>query len=116
MTTELIAGKDTGESAKDKLVQDIKGVVSDADYLLKDVASSTAAGFSAARAHLGTRLADARYRFDDARTAVADRARVAADATHEYVQDNPWKVLGLAAAVGLLIGVVISRRDPAKDR
>ena len=72
MTTELIAGKDTGESAKDKLVQDIKGVVSDADYLLKDVASSTAAGFSAARAHLGTRLADARYRFDDARTAATD--------------------------------------------
>lgn len=116
MTTELIAGKDTGEGAKDKLVQDIKGVVKDADYLLKDVAASTAAGFSAARAHIGTRLADARYRFDDARTVVADKAKFAADATHEYVQENPWKVLGLAAVVGLLIGVVISRRDPAKDR
>lgn len=111
MTTELIAaGKDTGESAKDKLVQDIKGVVNDADYLLKDVATSTAAEFSAARAHLGQRLADAKYRFDDTRTAVADKARVAADATDEYVHDNPWKVLGLAAVVGLLVGVLISRR------
>lgn len=110
MTTEEIVNQDTGEDARGKLVRDVKSVVKDADYLLQNVTTSSAAKLSAARAHLGSQLADARYRFDEARTAVADKARVAADATHEYIQDNPWKVVGLAAAIGLLVGVLIRRR------
>ena len=35
-----------------------------------------------------------------------DRAKAAARATDEYVRDNPWQALGVAAAVGFLIGLV----------
>jgi len=110
MTTELIARHGTLEGTTDKLVQDMKVVVDDSDHVLKDMANSTAAGLAAARANLGTRLTEARYRLDDARTAVTEKAKVAVHTTQEYVLDNPWKVLGIAAAIGLLIGVVISRR------
>jgi ElaB/YqjD/DUF883 family membrane-anchored ribosome-binding protein len=36
------------------------------------------------------------------------KARVAA--TDEYVHANPWQMIGVAAAVGALIGMLISRR------
>jgi len=37
-------------------------------------------------------------------------AREMADATEEYVRDNPWQSVGVAAGVGLLIGLLIARR------
>ena len=35
---------------------------------------------------------------------------VAAKATDEYVKDNPWKSVGLGAAVGVVIGMLIARK------
>ena len=42
---------------------------------------------------------------------IADRRTLlAARATDDYVHDNPWQAIGVAAAVGFLVGLVISRR------
>lgn len=109
MTTELTT-HGTVAGTKEKLVRDLKGVVHDAEHLLKNAANSTAEEFAAARTQLGERLSEARSRLDEARIAVTDKARYSADVTHEYVQQNPWKVLGIAVAVGLVIGVLASRR------
>jgi ElaB/YqjD/DUF883 family membrane-anchored ribosome-binding protein len=38
------------------------------------------------------------------------RARAAMRATDEYVHDNPWQALGVAAGVGFLLGYLIGRR------
>ena len=110
MNTELIARQGTVEGTKDKLVKDIRSVVDDADYLLKEVTTSSAEGWAAARTRIGAKLTEARSRLDDARIAVTDKAKAVADSTHEYVEDNPWKVVGVAVAIGLLIGVLVSRR------
>jgi ElaB/YqjD/DUF883 family membrane-anchored ribosome-binding protein len=37
-------------------------------------------------------------------------ARQAAKVTDEYVRDNPWRAIGVGAALGLLIGYLVSRR------
>jgi ElaB/YqjD/DUF883 family membrane-anchored ribosome-binding protein len=110
MTTELTAKPGSIEGTRNKLVKDLRGVVDDADHLLKEVANSTVAEFSAARSSISARLADARYRLDEARAAMTDRARVVANVTQEYVQENPWKVLGVTAVAALLVGVLLSRR------
>jgi len=39
-----------------------------------------------------------------------DRAKAAARATDEYVHDNPWQAIGIGAAIGFLVGLVVSRR------
>jgi ElaB/YqjD/DUF883 family membrane-anchored ribosome-binding protein len=41
---------------------------------------------------------------------LAARTREAAHKTNAYVHDNPWPSIGVAAAVGLLVGLLISRR------
>ena len=95
---------------KDKLVKDLKGVVVDADDLLKEVASSSTEEFAAARTRLVGQMSLAKVRLGDMRSAVTDKARGAADATHEYVRENPSKVVGIAALAGLVIGYLLSRR------
>ena len=106
MTTELTAI----EGTKEKLVRDLRIVVADGDDLLKEVANSTAEPFAAARTNVEARVGEAKSRLEHARIAVTGTAKDAADATQEYVRENPWKVLGVAAAAGLLIGFVFSRR------
>ncbi len=106
MTTELTAI----EGTKDKLVRDLRVVVADSDDLLKELANSSVDQFAAARTKVEARLGEARSRLDDARIALTGTAKDAADTTHEYIRENPWKVLGVAAAAGLVIGFVLSRR------
>lgn len=109
MNTILGARHGTVERKKERLVKDIKGIVSDADDLLKAVSSSTAEEFATTRTKIEARLGDAVSRLDDARIAATEKARDAADATQEYVRENPWKILGVVAA-GLVIGLLLSRR------
>jgi ElaB/YqjD/DUF883 family membrane-anchored ribosome-binding protein len=42
--------------------------------------------------------------------AMADKAKAVARATDDYVHDNPWKAVGIAAGIGLFAGLLIGRR------
>ncbi len=110
MTTELTATHGIAEGKKERLVKDLKGVVADANELLKEMAGSTAEGFAAARTKAEGKLGEVRARLDNARTAAKERAKAVAGATDDYVKENPWKVLGGAAVAGLVIGLLLRRR------
>ncbi|MGV8935476.1 MAG: DUF883 family protein [Gallionellaceae bacterium] len=93
-----------------KLMEDLGAVVNDAEELLKATATQTGERITAARARAEETLKSAKVRLADAQEAMLDRAKEAAKEADEYVHDNPWKAAGLAAAVGLLVGALISRR------
>ena len=40
----------------------------------------------------------------------ADRAKEAARATDDFVHDHPWQVVGIAAAIGFVAGLLMNRR------
>lgn len=117
MLTELTPSHDTLEDRKNVLVKDLKIVVNDATELLKEVPKTTSEEFAAARTKIEAKLIDARTRLDHARGQVVDKALDAASAANTYVKENPWKVLGVAAA-GLAIGVigVLVRRNGTQLR
>lgn len=110
MNTELTTSHGTIEGKKEVLVSDLRGVVGDADALLKEVANSAVEGFAAARTNFQGRLGEVRSRLDEARISAMQKARGATDATHAYVRDNPGKAIGVAVAAGLVIGFLLSRR------
>lgn len=110
MVTKLTEHHGTVEDMKDKLVRDLKSVGADVDDLLKEVANSTTEEFAAVRTRIEGRLDEVKSRLDHSRLAVSERARHTVDATQEYVVENPWRVLGLAAVAGLIIGILVSRR------
>lgn len=110
MNTELIASHGSVEGKKETPVKDLKSIVGDADALLKGVAGATAERYTAARTMVEGKLIEAGSRLDDARLAVATKTREAAGATNAYVRENPWRVLGVAAATGLVLGFLLTRR------
>lgn len=106
MTTEA----EMEHVSKDKLMADLKVVVADAEELLKATASQTGERIAAARARAEESLKVARVRLADAQAAAVARTKAAAKATDDYVHENPWKAVGIAAVAGLLLGALISRR------
>ncbi len=110
MTNELAVSHGTVEDRKNALVKNAKNIVGDADDLLKQVANSTAEEFAAARTKIETSLVDVRSRLHDARIASTVKVCRAADATQVFIRENPWKLIGIAAAAALAIGMLANRR------
>src|SRR5438876_1633548 len=98
----------TGSSQQ--LVADLKAVINDAEALLKETVGGAGAQLSAARSRLEASLQAARKQLAKAEGVVVEQSKVAADATDKYVHENPWPVIGAAAAAGLLLGVLVGRK------
>jgi len=110
MTNSTISSHGTIADSKQALVKDLKSAASDAGNLISNVAATGADEIAQARTNLEARLGQAKTRLIDASHAVSDKAKCTVDATDQFVRDNPWKVLGVAAAAGLVIGAILSRR------
>jgi len=95
---------------KDKLLADVRNVVAEAENLLKKAKSTGAESYAAVRAELEDKLADTIVRLQEVQEELKARARYAARATDDYVHENPWKSMGVVAAVGIVIGLLLSRR------
>jgi ElaB/YqjD/DUF883 family membrane-anchored ribosome-binding protein len=50
-----------------------------------------------------------RYTWGEIQETVTNKTKAAAEATDAYVHENPWKVVGMAAGLGLIIGLLLSR-------
>lgn len=94
--------------AKNQLISDFNDLLADAEELLRSTASSSGEAVSGARSKLEDTLQQVRSRLSDAQSAMATGLDRTTAATQAYVEDNPWKVAGVAAVVGLLIGALIS--------
>jgi len=95
---------------KQKLVSDLKVVVADAEELLRATAGAAGEKAGELRERLGAKLRDAKERLADAEAAIVDKTKAAARATDDFVHEQPWKAVGVAAALGLALGVLIGRR------
>ena len=107
MSTKL-AGVE-GDVSKEKLMRDLRVVVTDAEELLRATAGQAGEKVAVARERIQENLAAARARLVVAEEAVVAKTKEAARATHEYVHENPWRAVGIGAGVGLIIGMLISR-------
>jgi ElaB/YqjD/DUF883 family membrane-anchored ribosome-binding protein len=94
----------------DKLFSDLQTVIEDAEALLQATASQTGEKIDAIRTRARASVHQARERLVAIQAKTADQARQAAESADEYVHKNPWQAVGIAAGIGLLLGVLISRR------
>ena len=96
--------------SRDKLIVDLKTVVSDAEALVKATAGQAGEKLTEVRAKAEDSLRSARLALRDAEAAVVDKTKQAARATDDFVHDKPWTAVVIGAGVGLIIGLLISRR------
>ena len=96
--------------SREKLATDLRVVIADAEELLRATAGQMGEKAVVARERIQESLRVAKDKLAQAEEAVIDRTKAAARATDDYVHDHPWGAVGIAAAVGLVIGMLISRR------
>jgi ElaB/YqjD/DUF883 family membrane-anchored ribosome-binding protein len=91
---------------KGKMSDDLRLIVSDGEALLKAAANASGEGFTAARAKFAEQVMSVKAKLADVSRPVVEGAGQADD----YVQDNPWTAIGVAAAVGMLVGFLVAKR------
>jgi len=96
--------------SREKLVDDFSAVLSEAEDLLKRAANETGDRAKDLRSQVEAKLLAAKLRLQEIEGEAVDRARVAARMTDDYVHDNPWQAIGVAAAVGFVAGLMMNRR------
>jgi ElaB/YqjD/DUF883 family membrane-anchored ribosome-binding protein len=103
------------EAASDEM----RAFLADVEDLVERVGNISDAEVARARAKVAAALSDVRRLASDSSNSLRERARLAADQAKQYMHDRPWTSIGLAAAVGLIVGVAVtavsSRRSVLND-
>ena len=100
----------TQTGARDQLMADLKNVIQDAEAWLRHGGSLTGDELKAAKAKFERTIINAKDDLIRLEEAVVEKTKAAAKATDEYVQENPWKAVGLGAALGVVVGLLIARK------
>lgn len=100
--------------AKERVVTDMKLLLSDTEELLKAVGADSKEKVAALRPRVEAAISQARTQLGEMERAVEERARQAAREADAYVHENPWRTAGVAAglgaALGAIMGVLLARR------
>jgi ElaB/YqjD/DUF883 family membrane-anchored ribosome-binding protein len=105
-----VTGTAPEQVTMDKLIEDLRTVIADTEELLKATANQAGTRIAEARVKLEESLTVAKARITEAQEAAFARTKTAARATDLYVRANPWNAVGIAAGVGFVLGVLITRR------
>ena len=93
----------------DKLTADLRVLAADMEQLLRATAGETGQHITQARAKAEQSLGAIKARAADLQDVALAKSRAVGRATDDYVHANPWQVMAIGAAVGLVLGFVFSR-------
>lgn len=89
---------------------DMKTLVKDAQELFREASLVTGEKAEELRAKGLALLDTAMEKAQEIQTVAVEKGKVAAQSTDEFVHEHPWKAVGIAAGIGLLVGLLISRK------
>ncbi|QIW15165.1 hypothetical protein A4G20_01790 [Pasteurellaceae bacterium RH1A] len=95
---------------REELTNEIQEILRSAEELFSDKSESTAEELEKLKAKLNRNIKKAKGQFASLQDNAVETTKQAVKQTDAYVQDNPYKAIGVAGVVGLLLGVLISKR------
>ena len=87
------------ESVSDNLLDDLRAVIAGAEELLRATADQGGAKVEEVRVRTEETLRAARARLEDTGRRLDDQVR-----------EHPWTAVGVAAGIGLIVGVLLGRK------
>ncbi|HGA2978030.1 TPA: YqjD family protein [Klebsiella aerogenes] len=100
--------------ARDNVAEDLRAELKNLADTLEEVLNSSTdkskEELGKLRSKAESVLKDSRVRLSDTSDAIVKQTRETAARADEYVRENPWTGVGIGAAVGLVVGVLLSRR------
>lgn len=97
-------------TTREDLVSDMKLVLSDVEAMLQQAAGAGTAQAHELRERAQAALHTTQARLRDLQTTTKEGAAAAARTTDDWVHGHPWQAIGVAAGVGVLVGLLVGRR------
>jgi ElaB/YqjD/DUF883 family membrane-anchored ribosome-binding protein len=101
---------DTARSVSDVANGQVRNFLDNVDDLTKALKDVDTPDVAKVRAKVKIALAAAQSAMADTASQLREQAQQAGKRTDTFVRDNPWQVIGIAALVGLAVGIFASRR------
>lgn len=102
---------DSAGHIKDSAASEIKSLIADVEDLVARVSDLKDADVIKVRNKVEQAIASAKQGLSDGADAVKRKARQAASTADDYVHESPWQALGIAALVGVVVGILATRRS-----
>ncbi len=87
------------ETAKNNLMDDLRAVLADAEELLRATADQA-----------GPHVQEVRARAEESLRAARERLEGTGRQLDAQVREHPWAAVGIAAGIGLVLGILLSRK------
>lgn len=107
-------GNDTSDAAgniKNVASAEVKNLIADVEDLLARIADLKDADVSRVRSKVMQAVGNAKDSLAESADNLRRQAREAVTATDDFVHDSPWQAVGIAALVGALVGILVTRRS-----
>lgn len=96
--------------SSDQLIGEFKALMADAEALIQATEGHADGAIGSIRSKAIETIAGAKESLSGLEGQLADKAKAAAASTDDFVHRNPWEAVGVAAGLGLIIGLFIRRR------
>ena len=96
--------------AREKLLNDLRAVIADAEQLLSDTEQQSERGYKTAIAQFERKLRNAKAELGRLEQRVTSSGKNALHAMDQFVEDHPWQAVGTGLCAGLLVGLLIGRK------
>lgn len=98
------------DTTSEHLRAELKNLADTLEEVLSSSTEKSKTELDKLRSKAQSALKDTRARLGDSGDRIAQTTREAAERTDVYVRDNPWTSVGIGAAVGVVLGVLLARR------
>ena len=95
---------------REDLVSDVKLVLNDVETMLQQAANAGEAQAKELRDRAEAALRATQAKLREIQTTAKERTSAAAKSTDDWVHGHPWRAIGIAAGVGLIVGLLVGRR------
>ena len=90
---------------------EIKSLIADVEDLMARIADLKDADVVRVRSKVQRAVDATKQSLSDGADAIRQHAQTAASTADDYVRDNPWQAIGIAALVGAVVGILATRRS-----
>jgi ElaB/YqjD/DUF883 family membrane-anchored ribosome-binding protein len=90
---------------------EIKSLIADVEDLMARIADLKDADVVRVRGKVQRAVDATKQSLSDGADAIRQHAQTAASTADDYVRDNPWQAIGIAALVGAVVGILATRRS-----
>lgn len=95
---------------KENVKQDSNDLLDDTTALLEEAAKATGDKAQEIYDRIAKNLSQAKTTLLETQSNITEKAKQTAKTTDQYIHDHPWQSIGVAAAVGALLGMLIARK------